>query len=1177
MDQIESTKPQFKPENPFRPDFNELTPPGTDLRRPDLAPAPTEKKDQKDSSTIPDTSKAERPGGVPSLKLSEGTDVFLPDMNWDIVDKGTIPGADVKPGTTGTKGLPAKPGEPVQPAVPAKPGEPVQPAVPAKPGEPVAPAVPAKPGEPVAPAVPAKPGEPVKPAVAPRDGGPVRPPAPGDATDGGARKQEITSDKHGNVATVKLPDGSSRTYKFDESGKELLQITDRIKSPNGERVEEWTRQADPTTGKFGDKFSRTQPAGSNEVRDKVKQLPDGSYEYTDAKGERKTSQVSMQGDAKGDTPWKADIKRDEKGRFASIENERFKREYQYFEGTTKIKSYHVVDKQSGQSATWSRTAPESANWTAQTGDGRTATLQGEFAVTDDGVHVIQRLSCSWGEGQENYAFLGNGTKVGIKATDGNGLTAAESGTSRYVKRADGSTVSYTSADNKQISVYDASTKSRTNWTQGADGLWKSDSPYEPEARKDLKFNDKGELSYTDKDGSTRTRTLAGEEIVGKKDGSKLVYDKQGKLSKVMYGDVTRTFQKDDKGAVKSVQETNAKGESKTIFPPALKAGEKFEDAKLSEEGDLTYVVKGTDCNTIKKVNERSNGMKLEHDKDNALLKASKPNGVSRSFEYAGEGDKKQLVSVTDTRVTKDGEKSTVWARQAQPGGGFSEDFHSKDDKGKEKPSRKIGNVLPDGNYEYTTKDSKVGDKPKIQTLGGSDGGFSGSVEESRQNLLESMEKNLDEPRLKRMEEMMKAYEQRMTDRAVARKLAGVTAPDAIDEDVSKTVSRTYDNISQMVNNDDPNTFFSKQQRAFLAENFMFHAQDPTTMDQGAASNNDWEGHGTCWIQAAHIWGMTQRTDHMADLLKQVSLTGKYTTKNSGAAGDQPKTVSFSKDYLKFPDGMQETSWSISKATDTWDRQPGYMRQCDGDRSPVGKIFDFTLPVIGNRTPEARAMDGGTHKSFTTTGGRWYVGNAEIMQMVTGDKPCDVKMGDHGEGTLINGDFRKTLLEKGTVLNYSPGHMKSIALKNIEGKWCLVQDNQHGENDDKIIARITDLQAWARGDRNAEQQVNEAVNQRKFKLESDSTIRGIVTPTGDDGANNNQRLNSASNGSYYPSQNYNPQPGTVQPGYVQPGYVQPGYVQPGYVQPGHVQPGYVQPGYVQPGYVQPGGRARGRFR
>lgn len=1107
---LETNKPALAPENPFRTNFNELVPPGSDISRTETTSA--NDKDQKDSTgtaTIPDTSDSPRPGNIPSLKLSEGTDVFLPDLSWDLLDKGLIPDG-TKDGARGPEKTATIPGDskPTTPEVP----KPVTP-------DATTPEVPK-------PVMPLKPGE-------------VRPPMP----DAGQRKQEITSDKHGNVETVRLPDGSTRTYKFDESGKELLQITDRLKTTAGERVEEWTRQANPTGG-FGDKFSRTQPAGSTEVRGSVKQLPDGSYEYTDMKNEKKTSQLAMQGDAKPETPWKADVKRDEQGRFASIENDRFKREYQYFDNSTKIKSYHVVDKQTGQSATWSRTAPESANWTAQTGDGRTATLQGEFAVTEDGVHVVQRLSCSWEQGAQNYAFLGNGTKVGIKATENNGLVADEGGQSRYVRRGDGSTISYTGNDNNQISVYDAATKNRINWTKGADGLWKSDSPYEPEARKDLKFNEQGELSYTDDKGNSRTRTVSGEEIVGKKDGSKLVYDRQGKLTKVMYGDVTRTFSKDDKGNVTSVQESNSKGESKTIFPPSIEKGQKLEDAKLSEEGDLQYSVKDADGKVVKKVTERANGLNLEHDKDNALIKAGKPNGITRKFEYAGEGENKKLVSVTDTRATKDGERSTVWARQALPQGGFSEEFHSKTENGKERPTRKIGNISSDGAYEYLSADAKPDDKPRIQGLSGGDGAFSDNVEEARLNLLESMEKGLDEPRLKRMEEMMKAYEQRMMDRSQARKLAGVTSPEKIDEDVSQTVARTYDHLRQMVTTDSGSTFFDEKQRTFLAENFMFHAQDPTTMDQGAASNQDWQGHGTCWMQAAHIWGMTQRTDHMADLLKQVSLTGSYTTKNSGKEGPQPKTIQFSKQYLNFPQGYQETNWNISKATDTWDRQPGFMRQCDGDRSPVGKIFDYTMPVIGNRSQDPRALDGGTHQSFTTTGNRWYVGNAEIMEMVTGDKPCDMASQGHGQGTLLDGDFRKTLLEKGTVLNYSPGHMKSIALKQIDGKWCVVQDNQHGENDDRIIARITDIERWAKGDRSAEQQVNEAVNQRKYKLESDATIVGIVTPTADGDTNNgpNRSYNSASNGMYYPSQNYQPSPGYH---YQNRGYQPYRQYQPGY--------------------------------
>ncbi len=1197
----------YTPDNVFAPTFNEL--PKTD-KPAETLPSDKDQKDPTKPDTIPDTSKGPRPGNIPSVKLSEGVDVFLPDVNIDTIDPSVIGDSGKKKTAPGAKTaeVPGRPGDPL--ADPTKPGDqPVKPVDPAaKPAE-----QPIKPSD--APVVLAKnvhvdattqkidkidygdktrefKHDPVRGLVAIKQtdasgvkdytkkedgkwylkqGGTDVPLAgefdlrangdfclrnaanqpwyvqspsgevsiddpqakkPGtDSTGGGTKTplEVLTSDKHGNVAQVKLPDGSTRDYKFDESGKQLLQITDRVKVGGVERVEQWTRQASPTGG-FGDKFARTSPPGGTEVRANVTPNSDGTYDYTDAQNIRKTNKLAIQGDAKPETPWNANMQRDDQGRWKSIENDRFKREYTYFEGsTTKIKSYHVVDKQSGQSATWSRTSPDSANWTAQTGDGRQATLQGEFAVTEDGVHVIQRVSCSWNEGKENYAFLGNGQRVGIKATeDGKGLSAVEGSQARYVRRADGSSIAYTNNDNSKISVYDGPTKQRINWSKGADGMWKSDSPYEPEARKDLRFNESGELSYVDDKGNTRTKTSSGEELIAKKDGSKLVLNAQGKLSKVQFGDITRTFQKDDKGNVTSVLETNSKGESKTTFPPALAAGQKLADVKLSEDGDLTYTVNGADGKPTSKFTERSNGLKLERDKDDFLVKSSKVNGLTRKFEYSGEGANKQLISVSDTRATKDGDKTTTWARKADPQGALSEDFHSALENGKEKTPRKIGKVLGDGEYEYTTKESKVGDKPRIQGLNGGDGsGFSGSVEESRMNLLESMEKNLDEPRFKRMEEMMKAFESRMQDRAAARKLAKITPDEQVDAEVEKSVSQTYDNLNQMVNSEDPNTFYDKNQRAFLAENFMFHAQDPTTMDQGSAGGNDWDGHGTCWIQSAHIWGLTQRTEHMADLLKQVSLTGSYTTKNSGTQGDQPKTVKFSKDYLKFPEGFQETTWSISKATDTWDRQPGMMRQCDGDRSPVGKIFDYTMPVLGGRSQSARAMDGGTYKSFTTTGGRWYTGNAEIMQMVTGDKPLDVKWGDHGEGTLINGDMRKTLLEKGTVLNYSPGHAKSVHLKQVEGQWCVIQDNQHGENDDKIIARISNLEAWARGDRNAEQQVNEAVKQKKYKVASDSTIKGMVTPT-DDSTDSRSSSNDGGGNGYNSSNGYTPSNGYNNP-------------------------------------------------
>ncbi len=940
---------------------------------------------------------------------------------------------------------------------------------------------------------------------------------------------ELQRDRHGNIDQVRLPNGSTRAYRYDESGRELLQITDTVKTPQGDRVEQWTRQAQPTGGMSSD-FVRTQPASTDaERRTGVRVTETGSYEYSDARAERKVSQLAITGDASSQTPWRSNVNRDDQGRFRSIENDRFRRDYEYFEGTNKIRSYTVVDKRTGEGATWTRANADSDMWTSRSRNGyQTSGMRGEFSVTDDGLHLVRK------QGESPYVFLPDGTRCEVTVGQDGNVSARAEGRVRYVRRTDGGTVAYTKADGSEISVYDHQNRTRVTWSRGTDGNWTSDSAYEPGSRRDMTFNDKGELSYKDSSGATRTRTLDGQEIVQKEDGSKLVYDRQGNLTKVIFGDTERTFVRDG-NQITGITETT-RGERRSVFPPPLARGQRMEDVQLSRDGDLSYIIRGTDQNVHSAVTERSNGLRVEYDDSGFLKSVRRPNGMTRAFEYAGEGVNKTLIQVRDARPSPTGERVTTWSRNALPNGGYSPEFQSRTDQGRDRPARTIGNILPDGSYEFTTADQRPGDRPRVQRLTGGDGGgeafASDNVEDAHFNLMDTMRQHMDEPRLQRMEEMMRAYEQRMQQRAVARRLAGVTSPETIDQDVAQTVSRTYDQLSQLVSGQDPRALFDQNQRVFLAENFMFHAQDPTTMDQGPSSPGDSSGHGTCWIQAAHIWALTQRTDHMADLLRQVALTGRYTTKNGGEQGSGPKTVEFSREYLRFPDGFQETRWCISKATDMWDRRGNMMSQCDGERSPVGKIFDYVLPVLGGRRQTPAAMDGGTYDSFNQPGNRWYVGNAEIMQMVTGDRPCDVARPQYSAGHLVNNDIRRTLLEKGTVLNYLPGHLRSLHLRQMDGQWVLYQDDQHGESDDRIVGRITDLERWARGDNSACRTVNERVNHRRFRLETDYTIRGTIQPSPDSNNwNNTPSRHQQTVPDFAPRPGYSPQPGGWNP---QPG-------------------------------------------
>jgi hypothetical protein len=261
----------------------------------------------------------------------------------------------------------------------------------------------------------------------------------------------------------------------------------------------------------------------------------------------------------------------------------------------------------------------------------------------------------------------------------------------------------------------------------------------------------------------------------------------------------------------------------------------------------------------------------------------------------------------------------------------------------------------------------------------------------------------------------------------------------------------------MIESDDPDAFYTKDLRARLATTFMFHAQDPTLMDQGI--NN-----GTCWIQQGHVWAMVQHPDAMADLLKQIALKGKYTTKNSGEHDPTPKTYEFLKSYLSFPHGSEEAGWTIEKA----DAVMNSIGQKNVYRSPVGKIFDNVLPILGNR----KEVDGGCYATRKTPEGL-LLGSRGIIYSITGDILCDTEKnmyGWHEDANLIQDDLRLTLLEKGALNTYREGHGTSMHLRRLNGEWVIYHDDQHGEHTDWVISKISDIERWAKGDTSVEQPV-----------------------------------------------------------------------------------------------------------
>ncbi len=110
-------------------------------------------------------------------------------------------------------------------------------------------------------------------------------------------------------------------------------------------------------------------------------------------------------------------------------------------------------------------------------------------------------------------------------------------------------------------------------------------------------------------------------------------------------------------------------------------------------------------------------------------------------------------------------------------------------------------------------------------------------------------------------------------------------------------------------------------------------------------------------------------------------------------------------------------------------------------------------------------------------------------MVTGDTPADRAYSNYSNGHLLDGNLAKTMLEKGTVLSYSPGHMKSQTIRKMpDGSYGYFQDNQHGETDDKQTGTFTNAEAlkkWLNGDSTALKTIApKAVEYRQFKIDKE---------------------------------------------------------------------------------------------
>lgn len=862
------------------------------------------------------------------------------------------------------------------------------------------------------------------------------------------------------VEKLTRKDGSS--IQIGQDGKTMIETL-----PNSNRSINWSKKED------GSWQSDGQPA-QNRKNFKVEANGTTSWDGPDGLKfvVRGDGGMMVQGEGQ------AKITLDEQNRIKSIDYGKKTRDFEYFDNSNEIKKTVIKDAEKGSSNTFTRDSASSNQWRVDNGQ----TWTGDIKIGPGGVYSYKPGGGNITEADKDgrwYTMWPDGKTTRDTIGDDGSRLSYENNKLRKALAKDGSSADITDT---KITINNPRTGEKINWTREGDA-WKCDSPRFPGAKKDVQINEKCEVSFTAEDGSRHFARPDGKEVISRKDGVQLELNEQQQIDRIRKGDSVRSIERGSDGQITRVIDSN-KTQERTVLE--RKPGDGISSVELSKDGDL-LIKRNDNSSTLEKANFTS----VSRDKDGSPIQVTNQRGDTRTFKYSGEGAAKQVSEIQETKKTQKGDVTETWTRKAG-----SNDFATTGKNGKEKihPSVQLN---PDGSGDYTYKTKEGKDvTARLGSDSGGDSALSENVEEARENLLDELREKLPEANFKRMQEMMQNFEKRMGDRAYLRKLAGVKGSDAIDDEVQKDVQGTYDNLRQMVAQGDDGSFYDQKTRVKLAENFMFHAMEPSTIDQGPASNNDSNGHGTCWISSGQIWGMTQHPGAMADYLKQVSLKGQFTSKNSGQGDATQKTYTFSPQLLSFNGNKQESKWTIESATQKWRDEPGMRIQIDGDRSPVSKIFDYTLPVLSGSRREFD-VDGGLFETANLVGQGHTRGTQDILYMVTGDAPCDKGEAGYSPGHLLDNNFNKSMAEKGSVLNYAPGHLRSMTVRKVDDKWYLLQDDQHGELEDKVLAQITDIERWAKGDKSVERPVNisamDLLHKKKYVGSGDKDAIGTVTP------------------------------------------------------------------------------------
>lgn len=700
------------------------------------------------------------------------------------------------------------------------------------------------------------------------------------------------------------------------------------------------------------------------------------------------------------------------------------RKYEYFdENSTDIKSVTIIDKEKNTTSVYTRESKESKTWRSDRGS-----WSGEIKVSPDGVHSIRAAQNRY-RNDDNDNDERKWTSYHPDGRETSDVINADNSRASYdkqnnllsVRGPDGLRIDRLTINGQEtINHYDPKIGQTVTWTKGADGNWTSDSARFKDARKDLAFNTNGELNYTDQKGGRVQERRDGTKQVTERDGTKLDFDSQGQIIKATKGNLERTFIR-DAGGIALVRDRNLTSkEERTIFERRPPGEENRTNIHVNANGDLSY--QNPDGTAVI---ERSNMLHLDLDKDGDITRVVGPKGT-RTMQYVGEGENKQLVNILDTRKTDKGEKTEAWTRVVNPDGSLSNEFRSKDDNGKDRKSRYNITPCADGEYEYKLATDKPSDKPHVAKLSreGLDGMPEG-IEDARQELVSVLEGVMDKARLEQNTQFMRKFEKRMMDQTELQIAAGLD-PEQVMKETEKSIIDTYYHAARLCAAQGPKELYGQKDRVRLAENLLYLAQDPQDIKQGS--------QGTCWWESSWNVGLFQRNaGHAARFIADVALTSQYTSTAGALKGGGPKTINIPAQHVSLRNRDGGAGWTPQNA------------KSSSQRSPVGMLIDQIGPPLGGQ------------RSWGRSDGGWHSESRNILYMMTGRD--DIR---HGSSSLGRHE-KLQLLKTGGWTASGGGHMWGYSMKKeSDGSWVVLRDDQYN-NADRVIQRIKDLKSWITGD------------------------------------------------------------------------------------------------------------------